>query len=298
MNTELFHYKENLPDDLNIQHKIAYSTEKKTFHLHTHDEIIYALSDNLIYRTDTGDYPIPPQSFLLIPSMMLHKIDYLPESGLCDRHVLYFSPELVLSLCTPEVNLLDCFVRKQAEPAILLLPDAQSGIIRTSMEQMEAVQKENQVLCKEDNPARYHRNQMYLKLELGKILLLLNHFYQEKFGLPASISYQSHSQTVSEVCQYIDEHFSEQLAIEQLSKEFLLSKTQLYNIFREVLGMSVSDYISHVRITQAKALLINTGYSVEIISQKAGYTNISSFSRVFKDKAGASPLQYRKSRRG
>uniref|UniRef100_UPI003AB7AC7A helix-turn-helix domain-containing protein n=1 Tax=Eisenbergiella sp. TaxID=1924109 RepID=UPI003AB7AC7A len=75
---------------------------------------------------------------------------------------------------------------------------------------------------------------------------------------------------------------------------FLISKTQLYYIFKEVTGITVSEYITEYRITKAKDFLINTDLSVEMISQAVGYMNISSFSRVFKLKAGCSPLQYRK----
>ena len=111
---------------------------------------------------------------------------------------------------------------------------------------------------------------------------------------PETASYQAHSRAVSDIRQYIDTHYSEELAVDNIAREFLMSRTMLYNLFKEVMHMSVSDYLTHVRITQAKALLINTDYSVEIISQMAGYGNISSFSRVFKARTGVTPLQYRK----
>ena len=75
---------------------------------------------------------------------------------------------------------------------------------------------------------------------------------------------------------------------------FLISKTQLYYVFKEISGMTVSDYITEYRITRAKDFLINTDYSVEMIGQAVGYTNLSSFSRVFKEQAGCSPIQYRR----
>ncbi|WP_416888003.1 helix-turn-helix domain-containing protein [Muricoprocola aceti] len=60
------------------------------------------------------------------------------------------------------------------------------------------------------------------------------------------------------------------------------------------MNLPLSDYISMVRINKAKSYLANTDYSIEIISQKVGYSSISSFSRFFKNNVGMSPLKYRK----
>nr|WP_294022338.1 AraC family transcriptional regulator [uncultured Lachnoclostridium sp.] len=96
------------------------------------------------------------------------------------------------------------------------------------------------------------------------------------------------------MCEYIGNHYDTALITEDIARHFLISKTQLYYIFKEVTGITVSEYITEYRITKAKDFLINTDLSVEMISQAVGYMNISSFSRVFKLKAGCSPLQYRK----
>lgn len=55
-----------------------------------------------------------------------------------------------------------------------------------------------------------------------------------------------------------------------------------------------AQYREAPAIIRAKDFLINTDYSVEMIGQAVGYTNLSSFSRVFKEQAGCSPIQYRR----
>ena len=237
---------------------------------------------------------VPQDGILLLNSMNLHYIDYVRNHGLCDRYVLHFDPGITLHLNTPELNLLDCFIRFQ-RPGTILAPDPnKSPFILHKLEEMEKRSSLSRSLDPEENMLQLHMNQLYLDLELGELLILVNDLFRSQYGGPSSLSYQSHSQLVSEICRYIDAHYEENLTVECLSRQFLLSKTQLYNIFKEVLNLSVSDYLSHVRITQAKSLLIHTDYSVEMISQKVGYNNISSFSRVFKAKAGTGPLQYRK----
>ena len=286
-------FREVFSDDLNIQHKIAPTTEKTSFHLHSHMELIYTISDNLVLISEKRAQRIPAGSILLLNSMSLHYIDYLDNGKPCDRYVLYFNPDLVLSLNTPEINLLDGFLHQRNDGLILSPSEEERIHILATLERMvQGFQKNNIDVA--NTPLNQSMNQLSLKLDLGQLLLLINRTIYRIYGVPDSVSYQIHSQSVTEICQYIDTHYQEPLSTDSIAREFLISKTQLYNIFKEVLRMSVSDYISHVRITQAKSLLINTDYSVEIISQLAGYSNISSFSRVFKSKVGIGPLQYRK----
>ncbi len=320
-------FQEILPGDLNLQHKIALSTEKTTYHLHSHLEIIFTVSDNLVLFTESKAQRIPAGAILLLDSMSLHYIDCTHDRKNCDRYVLYFRPNLISDLRIPEINLLDCFLRRRGDAQILLPDPQQRTIIREILERMvacypqsgqaafsftpeyvsvpermlksglpaaDAASKPASLPIPGDASVLPSEDRLFLRLELGHLLLLIHRIIRETEKSPETASYQAHSRTVSEIRQYIDSHFSEELSVDDIAREFLMSRTMLYNLFKEVMHMSVSDYLSHVRITKAKAMLINTDYSVEIISQMAGYGNISSFSRVFKTRTGITPLQYRK----
>ena len=288
-------FQELLPGDLNIRHKVAMSTEKTTFHLHSHLEIIYTISDNLVYFTESAAQRLPAGTLLLLDSMSLHYIDCLHDDRACDRYVLYFNPAMVHSLNTPEINLLDCFLRHRGD-GYVLLPEADLGArIHSILEQMVNCFPNSDM--NGDASLLFPEDQLFLKLQLGQLLLLI-HRRMKTEQSNESQAYQAHSHSVSEICQYINEHYPEELSVNRIAREFLISRTQLYNLFKEVLHMSITDYLQQVRLTQAKSLLLNTTYSVEIVSQMVGYGNISSFSRVFKAKTGEAPLQYRKKKGG
>ena len=291
-------YRETFPDALNIQHKIGTSTEKTAFHFHTHMEIIYALSDNLLFRTENSEERVPAGGVLLLNSMWLHYIDYLRGGGLCDRYVLHFHPNLTLRLGTPEVNLLDCFIQQHRAGIVLPPHPEYSPLIAAKLEEMEKRYALLSSIPEKSTASALPHNRLYLNFELAELLLLVNGMYYAHLGIPASPSYQAHSQLVGQICHYIDTHLEEPISLDHLEHLFHYSKTQMYNLFREVLHMSVTDYLVHVRITQAKSLLINTDYPVELIAQKSGYTNPSAFSRVFKAKVGFSPLKYRQNQGG
>lgn len=49
------------------------------------------------------------------------------------------------------------------------------------------------------------------------------------------------------------------------------------------------QYITHVRMEKAKALLAHTDYPVQLVAKKVGYTDVSSFSRRFTAHFGLPP---------
>lgn len=150
------------------------------------------------------------------------------------------------------------------------------------LDRMEAQCKAMRQMKAADNPFSFHAGHLMLQLMLGEVLLFVNGIYRKQFSVDHSPSYEAHSQLVMEICRYIDFHAEDELSMDDLARRFLISKTQMFNIFKDMLKISVGNYILEARMTKAKDDLINTSYSIEIISQRVGYSSIASFSRVFK----------------
>lgn len=74
------------------------------------------------------------------------------------------------------------------------------------------------------------------------------------------------------------------------------SHSQVGTVFKNYKGMSLVDYLIDVRMNYARELLESTNESVLSISQECGYNSLSSFIKIFREKSGSSPLQYRKKR--
>ena len=96
-------------------------------------------------------------------------------------------------------------------------------------------------------------------------------------------------------CRYVLAHYHENVNRDMMADMVHLSPGYFSNLFRSEVGMSVSDYLTMVRIENAKAMLRRFELSVEAISKKCGFNSLAHFSRTFKDRCGLSPLKYRKS---
>lgn len=294
MNITSRRFTEILPADFDIQHKITAAPEKNTFHAHKQLEMVFTLSDNLKYcfEIDGEVITIPRYNLLLLNTFDLHYLLAEKDSGLLDRFVLYFSPDFLANIFASQINLFGCFLHGQKEHALLIpVPEDYIPHCFSLLNRLESCYKSQQFYSDFSAPEK----QFYLQLLLSQFLLYVNRFCQSHYGSKQdSPSYLQHSQLVSGIRSYIEKNYQKPLTTELLSREFLISKTQLYNTFLEVCGCTVTDYLINYRIARAKDLLINTLHSVEFISDEVGYNSLSSFSRVFKERVGISPLQYRK----
>lgn len=95
-------------------------------------------------------------------------------------------------------------------------------------------------------------------------------------------------------CEYLSNKIEQDIRIEDIARNFHVSKTYLQNSFKGVYGVPVYSYIRIKRMQAAALLLINTDLSVSEIAGKYGYDNPSKFSAAFRKIMGKSPLKYRK----
>lgn len=293
MSTYAARYKEDFPDTLCVKHKITPFTEKKTFHLHSQLEILFTVSDNLICRHEKSEFSLPQYSFVLLNTMCLHYIGSVPGSGCCNRYVITFSPEYIDDLNTSGINLLNCFLSPKGECVILTPPSEQVPNILMLLDALTDWTAKRSIPTAVLNGQEQVEN-LSAKFQFGVLLTIITKLYLEDKQQNHSHRFQRYSALVFDICQYIEKNIDQEISVDELAKHYMISKTMLYNITHEVLQVSLSDYISMVRINKAKSYLNNTEYSIELISEKVGYSNISSFSRFFKSNVGMSPLKYRK----
>ena len=93
---------------------------------------------------------------------------------------------------------------------------------------------------------------------------------------------------------FIDEHFTENLSVEELSKIANMSVSGFAHHFKKVLGLSPVQYLIRLKIGTAQKLLITTDKNITEIGMDVGYESVSHFNNQFKKFVGTSPQNYRK----
>lgn len=94
---------------------------------------------------------------------------------------------------------------------------------------------------------------------------------------------------------YINENYSKNLHLDDLSRKFYFNPNYLCMLFRRKLDTTFSEYIKSVRMNRAKELFENGNITVSEVSGLVGYRDYSYFHKSFSAYFGITPAQYKKS---
>lgn len=101
------------------------------------------------------------------------------------------------------------------------------------------------------------------------------------------------SQFLEKVNAVIDRNLdNEQFSVEDLAHEVAFSRSQLHRKLKAIVGQSPTEIIRDIRLTKAMSLLQSGDGNVSEIAYKVGYSNLSYFTKSFKEKFGHLPSEY------
>lgn len=73
-----------------------------------------------------------------------------------------------------------------------------------------------------------------------------------------------------------------------------VTDSQLQRIFKRSTGLSVSEYVTRLRVGRASTLLSRTDLSMSVIAEKCGFHDAAHFARKFRATTGRTPTTYRR----
>ncbi|WP_175991477.1 response regulator [Bacillus sp. Marseille-Q1617] len=100
---------------------------------------------------------------------------------------------------------------------------------------------------------------------------------------------------IQELVSYVETYYMEDISLEKLSKMFFLTREHISRTFKKETGMTLSKFVTKIRIEQAKSWLMETEESIYSISTMLGYQDEKYFSKLFKKVTGLTPFEYRSS---
>ncbi len=108
---------------------------------------------------------------------------------------------------------------------------------------------------------------------------------------------QAYTGNVKKVISFIEENYMRDLSLEDVANVVFLSSGYLSTIFKEETGYTVLEYITYIRMQEARKLVLQTpALKIKEIAERLGYNNVQSFIRYFKKYYGETPMMYRKNR--
>ena len=100
-------------------------------------------------------------------------------------------------------------------------------------------------------------------------------------------------EVITEIMRIIQERYSENLTIADIASQVYLAKTYICLLFKQETGETINEYITRVRMEQAKKLLNGTDRKLAEICTAIGYAEPSYFTKQFRKYTGMNPSDYR-----
>ncbi len=134
-------------------------------------------------------------------------------------------------------------------------------------------------------------------IDRNELLVILQKVLEQirREQLTQKVFVEKEETTEQKILRYIQEHFTEQsFSLGELAETFHLSQSYITRIIKQETGSSFSELLTKMRIDRAVCLLIkNPEMKLVEIAEKTGFASQHYFSRVFKEKIGFSPADYR-----
>lgn len=263
----------------------------KTVHRWTNEDIsspfvrlFYVKSGRAILHLTDGDQILTPGHMYMLPS-------YTPHSYECDPEFefyylfIYYPPKDSASIFDiydfpKEVN--------SNEATQLLFENYCSLYPQLNLPSRDADDFINHQSYR-DYAHAYMQMDMYERLQLhGLVEILMSYFV--KYAKPRNIVNDAR---IAKVLDYIQQHISDVISIEELADKACLTESYLIRTFRKNMGITPLQYIIRKKIQHAQTLLLESEMPVQQVAQAIGINNTSYFIRLFKRSLGFTPQEYR-----
>ena len=280
-----FELKENKPhgtkDDPFSTYHIKNEGRSFQIPVHWHDEleIIYVKSGNLTVNISGENYlGTPGDSFVVSPGI-LHFMG--SQTGDVDYFTFLF-PLKYISFCTEDM--LDD----------KLLAPLRNGHLMISQEIRDAAKDLCEQLA-EIYMAKIAKKESEITAQIKiKIILLQFLLRMWEMGFVIENNKSGRNTVEKEMISYIQQSFAGEISLKEFGEQFHLSEKYVSRYFKEHFHITLSKYVTYLRLEHAKQLLQNTDIPVTEVAMQSGYQNVSYFIRSFKKTYGVSPLKYRK----
>ena len=232
-------------------------------------QINYITEGSGTFETTDGKFQVVPGSILILQPGMWHRYKPDPSTG-WNEHYIGFNGDF----CR---NLFNEGFFPQNKPVLYV--GFQENLLKLFQEVIQLVKDEktgHQQVCAANTI-----------LALSKILSVVRN--QEFAG-------KTIERTIRKACLYFRENLNTNVNIETLAGELNVGYSYFRQMFRKYTGISPTQYHLSLRIQKAKDLLVSTDQSFKEIAIDLGFESYFYFSRIFKDKTGKSPMEFRKER--
>ena len=262
-------------DDSSI--RIWYSDIPWRYEPHDHSavEVLLTTEGMVTYTVEDTMYQVRKGEVLIIPPDMLHSLTM--EEG-SSRWLFLFEPDVIMTM--RDIKAMTMYFNKPFH-----LRDGSEAHVRIRdllIRAKDAYEKRDLMW-----------NTVCYSCILRIYATLGQHYLSGIRPRTGDNQRNMDSEVINAVMTYINNHYREELTLEDVARFAGFSRYYFSRTFKRQTGYSFKDYLCQKRLQVAMDLLIRTNRSMREVAIESGFGSVATFNRVFREKKGCTPTQYR-----
>lgn len=234
---------------------------RKGHEIHPHHEIIYYIDGDATFISRNSCTVLEKHTLIFVPKGCFHNFNIKRQ----DNYVR-------LTISFPDIPILDGVLTEVRDIIITRTVDV-TNFAEAIIKNIDGTPFTSQALS-------VYASFLSLMSELTK--------HQSASAQP-----QSEKSILSQCIAFIDEHFTENIAVSDLAKKCFVSKSFLFTEFKKSFGVPIHKYITQRRMVYAKRLL-DEGKKPTDVYSLCGYSDYSTFYKAYTKRFGQSPKDTKK----
>ena len=243
------------------------------YHYHEFCKILLLLSGGGGYYVDGQRYQLQAGDIVLLGSRSIHKPE-LDGSVPYERIIIYVDPGFLQRSSTGKCDLLSVFSGEKGH--VLRLPENRRKRVFQLAANLE-----------EDLKSGEFGQDILSTTGLLRLVVELGRARQRSDALDDS-SMMPRSDRIRDILRYIDSHLAEDIDIDEIARQFFISKYHMMRQFRQETGTTIHLYLTQKRLMLARSLL-DGGMRATEACYRSGFRSYSSFTRACAKHFGATP---------
>ncbi len=252
------------------------------WHWHTTVQFFYVTEGQLKYQTTNGAYIFKQGHGGFINANIPHMLEY-PDGQSTSFFYCMFSPGLIGGSLQSDI------MSKYIRP---ITDNSDFDIFHLDYD--HPTHAHILQLLKEAFTLYDMKNPHYELLVSTKLLELWALFDEVTTNYRTSLIGKMSSSRIKLMITYLNEHFIEKITLNEIAAAGMCSRRECNRAFQTQLHTTPFEYLLNVRLQQACQYLVNSCHSITDISISCGFSSTSYFTKLFREKFGCSPREYRR----
>lgn len=247
-------------------------------HRHKSMEILYILNGYADVKIDGLECHLDPLDYIVIDSLKVHSVIFgMPQTmgislQISKNYMRQYLPDI-------ELRQFNCYSKE-------LLTETEPYQMNMLSEHMKEL-----TIYYMSSGNSYHLRCAAL---IFNILAELVDNFCSPITNSVSVNKYEDVNRIEQICNYVEEHYMENISLEDVAAEQGLSKEYFCRYFKSNMGISFLNYLNQVRMNHVYHNLIQTDETIQEIMEKHGFYNQKLFYKKFKELYGCTPRMLRK----